>query len=260
MRRINSSLNLLGLYTLTRREQKRFTAVWTQTILAPLVSAALFLTVFSFVLADREVEIGALDYTLFVAPGILTMTIIQHSFANTSSSILISKVQGNIVDTLVTPLRPIEVVMGYMIGGMSRGVIVSVSIMIVIFPFIGLYPQNPVVLFIFILLASSMLSLLGILAGIASEKFDHMQALTNFVIMPLTFLSGTFYSIHSLPSFLANLTFFNPIFLLIDGIRYGCIGYSEGNVTGALVTSVVISCFLTFLCTFCVSVGYKLKT
>jgi len=260
MTQILGSINFLGLYTLMLREQKRFTAVWTQTILAPIVSAGLFLTVFSFVLASKKVNIGAFDYTLFVGPGILTMTVIQHSFANTSSSILISKVQGNIVDTLLTPLRPIEIVLGYMLGGVTRGLIVSISIMLVIFPFIGLYPKNLLILSLFILLTSANLSLLGILAGIMSEKFDHMQALTNFVITPLTFLSGTFYSIKSLPAILADLTLFNPIFLLIDGVRYGCIGYSDGSVLTSFVASTILCGGLIFLCTFLVSVGYKLKT
>ncbi len=259
MRTIFGSFNLLGLYTLTLREQKRFTVVWTQTILAPIVSASLFLTVFAFVLSSNKVNIGEHNYTLFVAPGILTMMVIQHSFANTSSSILISKVQGNIVDTLVTPLRPMEIVLGYMLGGISRGLLVSFSIIIVIFPFIGLYPKNPFILTLFLILASANMSLLGIAAGIMSQKFDHMQALTNFVITPLTFLSGTFYSIKSLPPLMADLTLFNPIFLLIDGVRYGCIGYSEGSIIFALAASLILCGALIFLCTFWVSVGYKLK-
>ena len=252
-------INILGLYTLIVREQKRFTSVWTQTILAPIVTSVLFLTVFSFVLANRKILIGEFEYTLFIAPGILTMTVMQNSFANTSSSLLISKMQGNIVDTLLAPLRPAEVVIGYMIGGMLRGSIVSFVVILVIFPTIGLYPKYPLILIGFILVASAKLSLLGIIAGIFSQKFDHMQALVNFVILPLSFLSGTFYSLSTLPPVLAQITSYNPIFFLIDGVRYGCLGYSEGHPFNSFIWSVAICFILFYLCTYWVFIGYRLK-
>ena len=259
MRSGMEKINFLGLYTLILREQKRFTAVWTQTILAPIVTSILFLTVFSFVLANRKIQIEEFDYTFFIAPGILTMSVMQNSFANTSSSLLISKVQGNIVDTLLAPLRPVEIVIGYMIGGILRGCIVSLAVILVIFPVIGLYPKYPFILLAFILVACAKLSLLGIVAGIFSQKFDHMQALVNFVVTPLSFLSGTFYSLSALPPILAQITSYNPVFFLIDGVRYGCLGYSEGNPVNGFIWSVLICLTLIYLCTYWVSVGYKLK-
>jgi len=259
MRSGMEKINFLGLYTLILREQKRFTAVWTQTILAPIVTSILFLTVFSFVLANRKIQIEEFDYTFFIAPGILTMSVMQNSFANTSSSLLISKVQGNIVDTLLAPLRPIEIVVGYMIGGILRGCIVSLAVILVIFPVIGLYPKYPFILLAFILVACAKLSLLGIVAGIFSQKFDHMQALVNFVVTPLSFLSGTFYSLSALPPILAQITSYNPVFFLIDGVRYGCLGYSESNPVNGFIWSVLICLTLIYLCTYWVSVGYKLK-
>jgi len=259
MRSGMEKINFLGLYTLILREQKRFTAVWTQTILAPIVTSILFLTVFSFVLANRKIQIEEFDYTFFIAPGILTMSVMQNSFANTSSSLLISKVQGNIVDTLLAPLRPIEIVIGYMIGGILRGCIVSLAVILVIFPVIGLYPKYPFILLAFILVACAKLSLLGIVAGIFSQKFDHMQALVNFVVTPLSFLSGTFYSLSALPPILAQITSYNPVFFLIDGVRYGCLGYSESNPVNGFIWSVLICLTLIYLCTYWVSVGYKLK-
>ena len=259
MRSGMKKINFLGLYTLILREQKRFTAVWTQTILAPIVTSILFLTVFSFVLANRKIQIEEFDYTFFIAPGILTMSVMQNSFANTSSSLLISKVQGNIVDTLLAPLRPIEIVIGYMIGGILRGCIVSLAVILVIFPAIGLYPKYPFILLAFILVACAKLSLLGIVAGIFSQKFDHMQALVNFVVTPLSFLSGTFYSLSALPPILAQITSYNPVFFLIDGVRYGCLGYSESNPVNGFIWSVLICLTLIYLCTYWVSVGYKLK-
>ena len=256
---INKVFNLLGLYTLILREQKRFTSVWTQTLLAPTVTATLFLIVFSFVLTNRKIHIGEFSYLSFIAPGILTLILMQNSFANTSSSLLISKIQGNIVDTLMAPLKPIEIVLGYMVGGILRGLFVSIAILFTIFPFIGLFPKYPVFLLGFILVASAKLSLLGIIAGILSEKFDHMQAVINFVITPLTFLSGTFYSINSLPPLLGLIISYNPIFLLIDGVRYSCLGYTEADPWVSLIFSIVLCFILIYLCTYWIKVGFKLK-
>ena len=249
----------LGLYTLVIREQKRFTSVWTQTILAPIITAILFLIVFSIILANRKIQVSEFNYTLFIAPGILTLIVMQNAFANTSSSLLISKVQGNIIDTLVAPLSPLEVVVGYMLGGILRGLFVSFAIIVIIFPVIQLNPEYPLIMIGFIIVASAKLSLLGILAGIVSEKFDHMQAIINFAITPLTFLSGTFYSINSLPSVLNSIISYNPIFLLIDGVRYGCIGYSESSPLRSLFFCAIICFVLLYLCTYWFRIGYKLK-
>ena len=252
--------NYLGLYTLVLREQKRFTSVWTQTLLAPLVTVVLFLSIFSVILSSRVIGTANIPYVIFLTPGILTMVILQNSFANTSSSILIAKVQGNIVDTLLAPLGAVEIVLGYMIGGVLRGLLVAFAIVITIFPFLGIVPEKPLFFIIFILLASIELSLLGILAGILSQKFDHMQALTNFIVTPLSFLSGTFYSIKSLPGFFSDIASLNPIFFLIDGVRYGALGFSEGDLFYNLVWSVVLCFILFFICAYWFSTGYKLKT
>jgi ABC-2 type transport system permease protein len=253
------TINWLGLFTLVLRERKRFSSVWTQTLLAPIVTSILFLSIFSLVLSSRKVGFEAHSYTIFMAPGILMMTVIQNSFANTSSSILISKVQGNIVDTLMPPLSPLEMTLGYMIGGMLRGIFVAIAVVLVIFPFIGLSPERPLIMILFVCVASSELALLGIVAGIISQKFDHMQALTNFVITPLSFLSGTFYSIKALPPFFEKLSSYNPIFFLIDGVRFGALGYSDGDIVFNLVGSLVICLLLILLCVHWFSIGYKLR-
>ena len=252
-------INWLGLLTLIVRERKRFSSVWTQTLLAPIVTSVLFLSVFSLVLSSRNIGIETKNYTIFMAPGILMMTVIQNSFANTSSSILISKVQGNIVDTLMSPLSPLEMTIGYMVGGMLRGIFVAMAVVLTIFPVIGLIPDKPIVMMVFIFVASSELALLGIVAGIISQKFDHMQALTNFVITPLSFLSGTFYSIKSLPPLFEKISSYNPIFFLIDGVRYGAIGSSDGNIIFNLIGSLLICLFLILLCVYWFSKGYKLR-
>ena len=252
--------NYLGLYTLIVREQKRFTSVWTQTLLAPLVTVILFLSIFSVILSSKVIGTANIPYVTFLTPGILTMVILQNSFANTSSSLLISKVQGNIVDTLLSPLGPIEIVFGYMIGGVLRGLMVASAIVIVIFPFLSIVPEKPFIFISFIILSCIELSLLGILAGILSQKFDHIQALTNFVITPLSFLSGTFYSIKSLPPFFSLIASFNPVFFLIDGVRYGALGFSEGDLLYNLVWSIILCFILFYICAYWISTGFKLKT
>ena len=250
----------LRLYTLILREQKRFSTVWTQTLVAPVVTSALFLTVFSLVFSSRRISDSSDNYMIFIAPGILMMSVIQNSFANTSSSIMISKIQGNIIDTLMSPLSPLETVLGYMIGGMIRGIIVAAAVMIVIFPIIGLVPEKPLIMLLFIVVASAELALLGIVAGIVSQKFDHLQAITNFVVTPLSFLSGTFYSIKLLPAPFDLISSYNPIFFIIDGFRYGAIGVSDGNIWFNLICSIIICLLLIFISGRWFSTGYRLKT
>ena len=196
----NNFSNLLGVYTLIIREKRRFTTIWTQTLLAPIVTSGLFILVFSFVFTDRSQDsLGDVSYSQFLAPGILMMVTIQNAFANTSTSILVSKVNGNIVDTLMPPLTPLELTLGFMTGGILRGLFVATGVLLVIFPSVGLIPNNIFLIFIFILFGSMKFSLMGILVGIYCNKFDQMSAVNNFLITPLSFLSGTFYSISRLP-------------------------------------------------------------
>lgn len=238
-------VNWLGLYTLTQREIRRFLAVWTQTLMAPLVTAGLFLTIFTLAIGPSRGDVMGVPFVHFLAPGILTMTVIQNAFANTSSSIMISKVQGNIVDTLMPPLSPGELVIGYLSGGAARGMIVALAIWLGMAIAVGLPLAHPLFAVTFVLLGALFIGGLGILAGIVSQKFDHMAAITNFIITPLSFLSGTFYSVETLPQWFKTLTHMNPVFYLIDGVRYGIIGRSDsspllGLTVMACVTAVVI--------------------
>lgn len=231
-------VNWLGLATLARREILRFSVVWTQTLLAPLVTAGLFLMIFTIAVGARRGDVMGVPFIEFLAPGILMMTVIQNSFANTSSSIMISKVQGNIVDTLMPPLSPLELLIGYLAGGIVRGVAVAVAILAGIVLVLGHGVAHPAWLFGFVLLGGAFLGALGIMAGIIAGKFDQMAAITNFIITPLAFLSGTFYSVEALPAGLAQVTHMNPIFYLIDGARYGVIGVSDSAPgLGVLVVS-----------------------
>ena len=238
-------VNWLGLATLAQREVLRFTKVWTQTLLAPLVTAGLFMVIFTIAIGPRRGEVMGVGFTTFIAPGILMMTVIQNAFANTSSSIVVAKVQGNIVDTLMPPLSPAELVLGYLAGGVARGAIVALAIAVALAVFLGIVPQNPAVTLFFVIAGGAMLSGIGIVAGIYAEKFDQMAAITNFIVTPLAFLSGTFYSVEALPPVLNQITHFNPIFYLIDGVRWGMIGVSDSSLwLGAavvLVTTVAIN-------------------
>jgi ABC-2 type transport system permease protein len=167
------------------------------------------------------------DFTTFIAPGILMMTVIQNAFANTSSSIVISKVQGNIVDTLMPPLSGGELVLGYLAGGVGRGLMVALAIGAGLLLVLGIVPAHPLLALAFVLMGAAFMSGVGIVAGIFANKFDQMAAITNFIVTPLAFLSGTFYSVESLPAGLYQVTHLNPVFYLIDGARWGMIGVSD---------------------------------
>ena len=223
------AVNWLGLYTLCAREVMRFLVVWTQTLLAPLVTAALFLMIFTIAIGPQRGDVMGVPFTHFIAPGILMMTVIQNAFANTSSSIVISKVQGNIVDTLMPPLSPIELVLGYLAGGIGRGVFVALGVALGMLIFLGIGIAHPLWALVFVILGAAFLSALGMLAGIVANKFDQMAAITNFIITPLAFLSGTFYSVEALPPVLNTITHFNPVFYLIDGVRFGVLGVSDSS-------------------------------
>ncbi len=229
-------VNWLGLYTLGQREILRFMNVWTQTLLAPLVTAGLFMLIFTIAIGPRRGDVMGVDFTTFIAPGILMMTVIQNAFANTSSSIVVSKVQGNIVDTLMPPLAAGELVLGYLAGGVARGLMVAIAIAVALWVFLGIVPHHPIAALYFVIIGAALLSGIGMVAGIYAEKFDQMAAITNFIVTPLAFLSGTFYSVEALPPVLNDITHANPIFYLIDGVRWGMIGVSDSSpVLGAVV-------------------------
>ncbi|MAU53204.1 MAG: multidrug ABC transporter permease [Roseovarius sp.] len=239
-------VNWLGLWTLALRENRRFLAVWTQTLLAPLVTAALFMVIFSLAIGPHRGAVMGVDFTTFIAPGILMMTVIQNAFANTSSSVVISKVQGNIVDTLMPPLSGGELLLGYLAGGVGRGVLVAGVIAAGLWAGLGLVPEQPLWLIVFVVLGATLMSAVGLVAGIFANKFDQMAAITNFVVTPLAFLSGTFYSVEALPPTLFAISHVNPVFYLIDGVRYGMIGVSDSapllglGVAGAVTLAVCV--------------------
>ncbi|MCP5075194.1 MAG: ABC transporter permease [Rhodobacteraceae bacterium] len=253
-------VNWLGMYTLAQREIQRFTSIWSQTLLAPIVTAGLFMAVFVLAFGAGRGDILGVPFAHFLAPGILMMAIVQNAFTNTSSSIVISKIQGNIIDTLMPPLSPLELVIGFMIGGIARGIVVAVAIAVCMFPVLGLGVAHPLWAAVFVLLGSALMSIVGLLAGVLSNKFDQLGAITNFVITPLAFLSGTFYSIQSLPPTFQTVAHFNPVFYLIDGLRHGVLGRSDGPpAIGALI--VLATCLaLGLLAWRWFETGFRMKT
>ena len=207
-----SKTNWVGLWTLFSKETTRFLKVFYQTVLAPVVTNILFLTVFLIVIDREDFVIGGVSYPEFLVPGLIMMQILQNAFMNTTSTIMIAKVQGNIVDILLPPLSSFELTLAISLGGVARGMIVGLASIITLYFFIDMNFVNFFYIIFFSLSGSLALSLLGIMGGIWSEKFDHMAGLTAFIITPLTFLSGSFYSIEKLPFILELLAKYNPIF------------------------------------------------
>lgn len=253
-------VNWRGVWTLYHREVKRFLKVFTQTIAAPVVTTLLFYTIFSVALENRVGTIGEVPFVVFLAPGLIMMTILQNSFANTSSSIMVSKVQGNIVDVLMPPISPLEMMCAYIAGGVTRGMIVATASTTAMSFLVDLPFENPAAIAFFALSASVMLALLGMIGGIWADKFDHMAAITNFVIVPLSFLSGTFYSIERLPETWQYVAQFNPFFYAIDGFRFGFIGQGDAGFWLGAAVMLGVDLVLFVIVHRMLVTGYKLKS
>lgn len=252
-------VNWLGVRTLYLKEVQRFLKVGTQTIAAPVVTTLLFLAIFALAFAQGRAPVHGVRFEVFLAPGLIMMAILQNAFANTSSSIMISKVQGNIVDILMPPLSPGEVTFAVVMGGATRGLLVGLVTGIAILPFVPLPVAHAWALLYYGMAASVMMSALGALGGIWADKFDHMAAVTNFVITPLSFLSGTFYSVDRLPEPFRTMSHFNPFFFLIDGFRYGVIGRADGILPAGAAAVLVLAVGLWFACYRAFARGWKLK-
>ncbi len=236
------AVNWLGLWTLYKREVGRFLKVWMQTLFAPVITTLLFMTVFKLAFGNRgelSGDFAGLTYNDFLAPGLIIMSVLQNAFQNSSSSLTIAKVQGSQVDFLMPPLSPLELTTAFIFGAVTRGIMVGVIGGVAIH-FSGLASLNIVHLWPviwFALMAAIFLAALGAMGGIWADKFDHLAAVSNFVIVPLTFLSGTFYDINVLVEPFQTLAHFDPIFFLIDGFRYGFLDAANSNIlTGMAVT------------------------
>ncbi len=254
------AVNWRGLWTLYLREVTRFYKVGTQTLAAPVVTSLLFFAIFSVALDGAARTVGAVSFAAFLAPGLIMMAVLQNAFANTSSSLLVSKIQGNIIDVLMPPLSPAELTVGYTAGGVTRGIAVGLVTGVAMWLFVGVQIHNPLAIVFFVVAASAMLSLLGLIGGIWAVKFEHIAAMTNFVIVPLSFLSGTFYSLDRLPEAGQVIARFNPFFYAIDGFRYGFIGHADSDLWLSVAVLFAVDAALFAVVYRLFAAGYKLKS
>jgi ABC-2 type transport system permease protein len=252
-------VNWEGLKTLYLREVRRFFKVGMQTLLAPVVTALLYMLVFVVAVGGGRAVMGV-AFGTFVAPGLVMMQILSNAFANSSSSLLQAKFNGLMGDFMTPPLSPVEHLLGFGAGAATRGLFVGLMSLLAVLPFAHLHVAQPWAVAYFGVGAALIMGFLGIMAGLWSEKFDHMAAVTNFVIMPMTFLSGTFYLIERLPSPFRQITQYNPIFYLIDGFRYGFIGKAEGSLMAGVSLTAVLTLALGWICFAMFRTGYKIKT
>ena len=252
-------INWVGAWTLYQKEVLRFLIVWAQTLFSPLVSSLLFLLVLSLAIGSDRGNVLGVPFITFLAPGLISMQVIQQAFSHSSSSFMIGKIQGNIVDILYAPLSPAEVTISVSLASVTRSVMIAIVSIITFKLLIDIQINNYFLLIVFTLLSSFILGNIGIIAGLWAEKFDHMATVTNFVIVPLSFLSGTFYSIERLPSFLQSLSKCNPFFYMIDGFRYSFIGKADGSIFIGLIYLSALS-LISWLVTYLLyKRGYKIR-
>ena len=253
-------INWIGFKSLWFKECNRFMAVWQQTLLSPLVSSLLFLSVLSLALGNNRGDVLGYSFISFLAPGLIAMSILTQSFSHSVSSLMIGKIQGNIVDMLYAPLSALEVSMAIILAALTRSFLIAI-ISIGVFSLIVELPiDNILFILIFGFLSAFILGSLGFIAGLWAEKFDHTATVTNFIITPLSFLSGVFYSIDKLPNFFQAISYVNPFFYMIDGFRYGFLGISDGSVNVGLVYLTILSIVMWYIAFFLYKKGYKIKS
>tara|TARA_Y100000590_G_C15689669_1_gene1002971 strand:+ start:698 stop:1510 length:813 start_codon:yes stop_codon:yes gene_type:complete len=253
-------VNWVGVYNLYVKEVTRFFIVWVQTLLSPIISSLLFLSVLSLAIGNDRGEVLGFPFISFLAPGLIAMSIIQQSFAHSSSSLMIGKIQGNIIDTLFAPLSAAEVTFAIVLAAVTRSIIITILSMIVFSFIIDIKIYSFFYITIFAFLGSFILGCLGFIAGLWSEKFDHMASVTNFIITPLSFLSGVFYSVDRLPNFFKSISQINPFFYMIDGFRFGFLGASDGSIIYGLIYLITLSAILWFISYYLYKIGYKIKS
>ena len=253
-------INWIGFKSLWFKECNRFMAVWQQTLLSPLVSSLLFLSVLSLALGNNRGDVLGYSFINFLAPGLIAMSILSQSFSHSVSSLMIGKIQGNIVDMLYAPLSALEVTMAIILAAITRSFLIAIISIIVFSLIIKIQIDNYFYVLSFAFLSSFILGSLGFITGLWAEKFDHTATVTNFIITPLSFLSGVFYSINKLPEFFQNISHINPFFYMIDGFRYGFLGVSDGSIVFGLTYLTVLSFLMWFLAFYLYKRGYKIKS
>ncbi len=258
VRRFN--INWVGTYTLYIKETLRFLSVFGQTIVGPIVTSLLFLLVISLAIGETRPNVLGVEYILFLAPGLIAMQVIQQAFSHSSSSLLMGKVMGNIVDMIGAPLSASEVTFALIFASITRSLMISIISIITFSIFIDIAIKNYFIFFTYLFVSSFIMGAAGFIAGLWADKFDHMATVTNFIIVPLSFLSGTFYSIEKLPNFLVTLSYYNPFFHMIDGFRYSFINNMDGSIKFGLNYLFLVSIVLWIIAYTLYKKGYKIKS
>lgn len=252
--------DLIGFFTLLRREIARFMKVYIQTILPPIISAVLFIIIFGYAIGSRIQQQLPVSYLEFIIPGLIMMGLINNAYANTSSSLYISRWQNHIHEILVSPISYFEMALAYVIGGVARGVMVAIGVYIATLFIKPITILNPLLFIFFIVFVSIIFSSIGVIIGLWAETFDQISILTTFVLTPLIFLGGVFHSITFVPSILKNITLINPIFYMVDGIRYSMLGIHEARIGGSIILVLILAIVLFTINIYLFKKGYKLRS
>ena len=253
-------VNWVGAYSLYKKEVLRFLIVSGQTLVGPILTSILFLIVISLAIGDERPDVLGVPYIEFLANGLIMMQVIQQSFSHSSSSVMMGKIMGTIVDIINSPLSAAEITISLVLASITRGLSIALISTIIFVFFLDLTIQNYFLWFLYLFLAGLFLGSAGIIAGLYADKFDQMATVTNFIIVPLSFLSGTFYSIEKLPDILKGLSYYNPFFHMIDGFRYSFIGQLDGSLKFGIFFLSIVSIVTWYLAYFLFKKGYKIKT
>ena len=253
-------VNWIGFRTLYIKEVSRFLVVWAQTLLSPLISSLLFLSVLSLAIGNERGEVLGFSFISFLAPGLISMSIIQQSFSHSVSSLMIAKIQGNITDTLFAPLSAIEVSLAIILAAVTRSMVILIISIIVFSLIVEIHIYSIFYILLGAFLGSFILGALGFITGLWAEKFDHTATITNFIVTPLSFLSGVFYSVDRLPAFFQSISKINPFFFIIDITRFGFLGVSDGSIVFGLIYLTILAFVMWFLSYYLYKIGYKIKS
>jgi ABC-2 type transport system permease protein len=248
-----------GLVWLSRRETLRVSKLWTQTVLAPVISSMLFILVFGLSLGGRIREVGSVDYEVFIVPGLITMAMVQAAYANNSASIFQARFDRYIHDVLSAPMHPWQMTLGYTVGGIFRAIAIGASLVLLAVPVVGLPVERPMALVVAVALGLVLFSALGTVVGIYAETWDHTTFISNIVILPLAFLGGTFYSVKLLPSPWEELSHVNPVFYLVDAVRFGFLGESDVSIWLSLAVTAALAVPAYLWAQYLFSTGKRLK-
>ena len=253
-------INWVGMYSLLIKEILRFISVAGQTLFGPILTSILFLTVISLAIGDDRADVLGVPYIEFLASGLIMMQVIQQSFAHSSSSIIMGKMMETITDVIHSPLSAAEVTIALTLAAAARGIMIAFVSTIIFVIFIDLTLQNYFLWFLYLFLGGVLMGSAGIIAGLVSDKFDQLSSLTNFIIVPFSFLSGSFYSIERLPDFLKTISYYNPFFHMIDGFRYSFIGQLDGSLKIGILILIILSTTIFYVAYFLFNKGYKIKS